>query len=622
MKQGNTGLTVRELQHSHKPFVELTPKQVKSWVEQLPITNLGDSSQMVYKLLVSANSSLLEANKRYSILKILEPTVSNLVKALETQFINHHITLTEKQKKIAALAQAIQTELSLGYHAVIESILGEGVKRSSRKLLAQSICSAINYQSLIIFRCYQLYSTVPARVWREIYQAFQIALRYQIDNAEIPTENDKHLTTAKDYFIRVLLLSISNPYQLRQSEIELVWEMLSSYVEFSNLEAHGFTSYLFCINLNSNFPPVQKSLYKEIEGHETLKLSVASALDKIKVDLTQIIEAAKYSAKKAMICRHLIHSWSQSAQRNFARTKCNDPINVTIGLGATHYLLNNAITNKNKSLSDEEILGETSSADKLEAMEGSLKDATLSMVVGGRDREQIKANRNYLSTSAVTDKDVWAKLYQPQPTQNDEQVFETQPVLKKRSRDSIVKDSYKIQSCNLVNMSPGGYCIQISSNELPKHAQTGEIIAFIEEESYSQQWSIGIVRWVRRQVKGTFVQMGIQLLAPDVIPIDIQLRNSRTKDNTIHKGLLLPELSGMGQKATIITNPLGFKINNKIKVKENNLEYEVRLTKEINSSGSSKQFSFDKISISLTSLKPESSARTDEDDNEGIWDLI
>lgn len=626
MKQGSTGLTIRELQVYRKPAFELTPKNISLWTEQLPAANLGESAQSIYRMLADANQTIVEPEKRLQILNIVEPVTLKLVSSLERQFINNHISLSEKQRKIAALVQAIQTEISMGYHAVIESVISEGVKRSTRKVLASAIYQAIKYHGLVILRCYQLYASVPGRVWRELYRLYQMSRDHQVDTLEIKFDDGTILATNKNLFVQIMLLATANPYQLRQSEIELVWELLPDYVEFCSLEAHAFSKNPFFINLNSNLPPTQKSLYRSQVDENKLKISVVALLEKLKIDLAQVTESAKYSARKTMVLKHLIHCWSQGTQRSFARTACDDDIDVSIGLGATHYLLTDYLLAKQVGIEGEQNnLGDDEGTENqtLDAMEGSLKDATIAIVADKKDNLSVKGNRDYLSTSAITEKDVWAKLYRPDQAVKSS---EEEKTVSLRSRDSIVRDSYKIQTSQLVNMSPGGYCIQIASADLPKHAQTGEIIGFIEGEGARQHWSIGVVRWVRRRVKGNYIQMGVQLLAPNVLPISIQLRNSRSDEHSFQRALLLPALTGVGQAATIITNPLAFNINNKLKVSELNQHYEVRLTKEINSSGSSRQFSFEKISPVTSTVDPKkvsSKAKPDDmDDIDGIWDLI
>ncbi len=618
MKQGSTGLTLRELQVYHKPAIELTPKQISLWVEQLPAANLGESSRNTYRLLVDINQTILEPELRLSLLKLIEPVAVRLVDALERQFINNHISLNDKQRKIAVLVQAIQTELSIGFHAVIESITIEGLKRSSKKLLILAIGLAITYHGLVILRCYQLYASVPGRVWRELYVLYQLARTHGIETKTFKSSGKELSHTAKECFIQILLLSIANPYQLRQAEIELLWEILPNYVEFCTLEGHAFNKYPFLLNLNSSMPPVQKSLYRKKTDEICLKLSVIGIIDQLKQDLTRVQEKARYSARKTMVFKHLIHCWSPNTQRSFARTNCEDNIQVSIGLGATHYLLMESLMMRQTIDSADESDELELNSQTLDAMEGSLKNATIAVVTSEKDRLNVHADRHYLSTSSITSEDVWAKLYQPDRavSQHEQEKYVT-----KRSRDTIVRDSYKVQDCDLINMSPGGYCLQISSSDLPKHAQTGEIIGFIEGAIPNQQWSIGVVRWVRRQVKGNDVQMGVQLLAPDAIPISIQLRNSRSDDSNYQRALLLPALTGVGQAATIVTNPLAFNINNKVRVTEISQKYEVRLTKEISSSGSSRQFYFDKITHGSDTKIPTSPSK-DPKDLDSVWDLI
>jgi len=618
MKLGSTGLTIRELKVDHKPAVELTNKRVASWVERLPAANLGESSQGVYRCLVDANQSILDANVRMEILNILEPVAQKLIESLERQYINNHIALTTKQKKIAALVQALQTELCMGYHAIIESILLEGLKRSTKKPLSQAICLAVKYHGLVILKCYQLYTSVPARIWRELYRLYMLARENKIESQRLGKLGG-HEISIKFNFLKILLLCTSNPYQLRQSEIQLTWEILPDYVEFCTLESHSFNEYPFFVNLNSHSPPKQKAMYQAKDDEVVQKISVLSAVEKIKVDLAQVNETGKYSVKKAMVFKHLIHCWSHGTQRSFARTSCDETIRVSIGLGATHYLLSEHLIAKQAAENGAQSEETDTSFLSLDAMEGSLKGASLS-VVTSRAEDTIESNRHYLSTSAVTHEDVWAKLYRP-----DQAISEPQAEkhVTQRSKDTIVRDSYKIQECKLLNMSPGGYCLQISSSDLPRHAQTSEIIGLIEEDSNGQHWGIGVVRWVRRLSKGNFIQMGVQLLAPNVVPISVQLRNSRNATNNYQRALMLPALTGVGQAATIITNPLAFTLKNKLRVLELTKEYEVRLTKEIVKSGSLRQFGFELISKELEKIPyPKTNASSDDGDIDGVWDLI
>jgi len=622
MNQGSSGLTLRSIQASKTPVVELSPKQVEIWLQELPVADVEEAAHSLHRLLVDLNQSVTSAENRLTILNILEATNQTLINALKNSFINNHISLTDKHRKLAALVQALQAEISISYHAVIDALLVIGLKRSSKKSYALAIFMAMKYHSKVIFLCYQLYTSVPGRIWKELYCLYQLASAQELLYLDIKSDssNDK-INTIHDAFIRVIMLGITNPYQLRQSEIAFVWNLLPDYVDFCRLETHSFDKYTFYINLNAGGPPVQPSLYQKQPDENRLKVSLSRVIEQIKLNLTRISEEDKNSARKTMIFRHLMHCWSQGTQRNFARIPCKNNMQVTIGLGATHYLLKeHLLKQKAKYEESQEI-----SPDKtLDQMEGSLKNATLVELNTPRKVAEVKTDRNYLSTSRIPNQEVWNKIFQSnqagvpfQPEKTPEELVE------KRSRESIVRDNYKVQSCDLVNMSPAGYCIQIPSVKLPKHAQTGEIIGFIDGDKQDPHWSIGVVRWVRRRIKENSIQMGVQLLAPDVTPISLRFNSNKKDNNMKHRALLLPALTGVGQAATIVTNPLAFSLRDRLIVNEISNQYEVRLTKEISSSSSSRQFSFDKtVNQGNNQPKESGNLNASRDKITGIWDII
>ncbi|MDQ7048982.1 MAG: hypothetical protein Q9M92_05335 [Enterobacterales bacterium] len=621
MNRGSSGLTLRTVQVSKKPVVELLPKPIGLWLKELPVADVEEAAHRLHRLLVDLNQSVTTAENRLAILKILEPTCQTLVNALKGYFVNNHISLTEKHRKLAALVQALQAEISIGYHAVIDALLIVGLKRSTKKSYTYAIFMAMKYHSNVIFLCYQLYTSVPGRIWKELYCLYQLASEQELLYLDV-NSGDGDLNTIYHSFIRVIMLGITNPYQLRQSEIALVWNLLPNYTEFCRLETHSFDKYTFYLNLNAGNPPVQPSLYQKQVDENRLKVSLSLVIEQIKLNLTKISENDPHAARKTMIYRHLMHCWSQGTQRNFARTPCRDKIQVTIGLGATHYLLKDHLLKKKAKYQESK---EPNSTDKtLDQMEGSLKHATLVELNTPKRQSDVKTDQNYLSTSRIPNQEVWNKLFQSsqsgpqfQPEKSPEDLIE------KRSRESIVRDNYKVQTCNLINMSPAGFCIQIPATQLPKHAQTGEIIGFIDGEEADLHWSIGVVRWVRRRVKDNNIQMGIQLLAPDVAPISVRLKNNKSSKNVTHRALLLPALTGVGQAETIVTNPLAFSLRDRLVVNEISSEYEVRLKKEISSSSSSRQFSFEKIvNHTNNKLKESDTASSSRDKITGIWDII
>ncbi|MGX5174830.1 hypothetical protein ACUR5C_12480 [Aliikangiella sp. IMCC44653] len=607
MKLGRSGLTVRELQANLKPAFELTPKKVAQWIKDLPVANLGDSCKSIYRLLVDSNQMILDADKRLAILNTIEPLNVKLVHSLEKQFINNHIALTDKQKKIAALIQAIHTEFSIGYHTVIESIITDEVKWSNKKLLANALTHATHYHGQVIFRCYKLYASVPKRLWHELYQLFKIAREHEVENTNTNLSALTQETCVYAEFIQVLLLSVANPYQLRQREIELLWQLLPSLTDKVTLKGHAYNKQHYVVVLDSSSPPLHKSLFKHEKTEQVLKLTTTTAIEHLKIMLATIQSTDQNSSRKSMLLRHLIHCWNNSKHRSFARTSCDGELDICFGLSATHYLLKQTHQALNRS-------GDATDS-PLERMEGSLKNATLTDVSVNK-RDTLKPNSDYLSSTSSPGNSVWNKFYQ---TEDEIADIKKRNETVNRSRETIVRENYKMQKVGLLNISPSGYCIEIAATDVPKHAQTGEILGIIENQEQAL-WSIGVVRWVRRQLKTQTIQMGVQLLAPGVTPIDIQLRNSKTEQNSDHRALLLPALTGIGQPATLLCNPLSFSINAKVRVKEVGSYFDARLNKELMGNSNFKQFTFDVIKHSAQENDKTKASKSD--DNQSFWDIF
>lgn len=616
MKQGSTGLTLREQSADFKSLFEFNPKNINQWLQNLPIANLADSSRAVYRVLVDMNQSQLPPDKRLEYINLLEPTAQKLAVALEKLFINNHIVLTDKQKKVAALIQAIQTELSICYHSIVESLHQSDLNKNQSEIMTSALVMAMKYHGLVMLRCFQLYTSIPGRLWREVYILFQIASAKGIEKefATISQAGLKRSTT--QYFMRVLLLGIANPYQLRQYDIQMLWELLPTLVDHANLSSHAYNKHHFVVTLNSSSPPAHKTLNQNELSDKVLKLTVGAVVDELKSQLATTNNSGHQGLRKNMLLRHLIQCWSQGTHRAFARTPCAESIDISIGLAATHYLLEQSqrqATQNTESQAEEPTT--------LETMEGSLRNATLTEVVSRKD-DFSQSTGSFLTSTEVPSQDVWEKLYRSNQVVINEEPGTTDV----RSKDSIVKDNYRLQKVKLVNMSPGGYCLQLHSDDLPKHAQTGEVLGFLEKSQTTREsWSVGVVRWVRRQAKGDSVQMGVQLLAPSILPIEVQHRLSKNTQADYQRGLMLPALTGVGQPATLLTNPLSFSVNSKLKVVEQGHEYEVRLSKEICSTTSFKQFQFDRME-SAKRIEPKADLNKlssfDPSDLDGIWDLI
>ena len=75
-------------------------------------------------------------------------------------------------------------------------------------------------------------------------------------------------------------------------------------------------------------------------------------------------------------------------------------------------------------------------------------------------------------------------------------------------------EKYQNYNVQVVNMSPGGYCLEWQQ-ATPGSIKAGEIIGV--KASHHNNWHIGCIRWVK-QSKTRGLQLGVELISPSAAP--------------------------------------------------------------------------------------------------------
>ncbi|WMS89007.1 hypothetical protein [Pleionea litopenaei] len=608
MIQGQLGLSIRAPEPIKPALVaKLSPRHVAKWIDSLPIANVSDSSKRIYQMLLDCNKSALDDDERFKILMSLHGPVQTVLKSLSKNFTGHTLNLTERQKKVAALVQAIHTEMAIGFKIIIEH-QAESPSLLKKSMLHVALFNALEYLSLTVVRCYQVYTDVPRRIWKEINSIFKFSISQKLDSKHCSIEGFQQEHSIRDIYKKVCLLSVANPYQLRQQEIESVFNGLQKYVNDCELDLSTRFDNRFVVDLNQAMPPMHQGLIKTRPSQFTFSLNLDRVVHELQNDLKAKKDASRNVAiggLSARLTRHLLQSWAHLSSRNFARTPCSGNLKVAVGLSATHQLMSG----------DDE--PSQSATNTLEQYEGSLHNATL--LDNHSTMEMLSNFGNDSFYTAPRDEDVWAKLYRPKQAIPDDNQIDYATAFGKQ--DSLANSHYQLIDADIVNMSPGGYCIQLGENP-PLNTQTGEVVGLVETEGNGQEtWHVGVIRWLKRIKGEPQVQLGVQLIAPGAKPVTSMTLAQGNQKAKVMKALLLPELKGIGQPTTLLTNPNFFNPQQKVTIRDGEEEFTARLTQLVSSSQGYRQFYFE-----LMEGTPNRSANSDHDSKDGgfdnVWDLI
>lgn len=598
-------------------FCGHTPKKLRAWIEGLPKVNIGETARLLYSAIQELNRLKIDPLTRYHMLEVMRPSIHYVCDSLSKHYLNQSIVLPEKANKVANLAQALQNHLAMGYKIAVVQGIAKIKDHEIAQMVACAIHRALSDLSCTLLRCYQLYFPTPTNLWRELHRLYLLAehhnlLRYEIEDNEFENLKNSGIHHA---YLRSLLIATAKPNQLRQNEIALIFKATTAWSKLSKISAQLDDSHLFVANLMSDSAPVYSSLIANREKSQHYRYIDSNNLA---TQIHDVLRTPDHFSENANLnfylprgfdddlLRHLIQSWGCLTQRSFSRATHSGRINICLGQSATHYYL------ANKTEFDTVLRGYHESG-----------------LVDGHDNPFLNTPQSFTGSSGKNGNgasDIWAFAYDAA----DGGLGPDLDKLKKISLDDKATDMKKDQanlpplfesfSCGLINTSPGGFCVSWG-DQVPKLVKTGEIVG-VREDNQST-WSVGVIRWVK-QFKNEGARMGIELLAPDAIPVGTKVFNKTGATTEYMRALLLPELKAIGQSATLITPKIAFHVGNKILLNQQGVEDKAQLIKQMTSTASFTQFQFKYLNKKppSTDKEPSNSPLNKDSDFDSIWSSL
>jgi hypothetical protein len=582
------------------------PKKLTEWVAALPMINVGDTSRQVFQTLQELNRLKLDHVARAELLEILRPVAHSLCDALSKHYLNQSVMLPERATKVATLAQAMQTHLATGYKLVaLDALtkLGPG-KRDPElaKTATLALHRAITELSGNLLRSIQLYLNTPARLWLELHALYLCAvdqgLAFDPKVGDPVVQRQTEASSVEDAYKRALLLATCKSNKLRQSEIAQIFQLGEIWAPLVNLKEFSGSGELFVFDLSKDAPPTYRSQAKADDANHVRAIDpslLVHRLNELKRDNQASGPKGRgETALSLSLLQHLIQAWSELSERSFSRVAHDGKLEACLGLTATHYFMAGG--------RDFDLImrGEQSRYIQNEAHNPFIKKTQVSH----RDDDR-------------TGKDVWSMAFGTV----DSVVDASKPVeFNLNFHDQQQADTapkYDTYFCQIVNISPGGYCIQWAG-EPPSSVRAGEILGLREEGQ--PNWSVGVIRWIK-QLPGQGAQLGIEVLAPKAKPCGARVIKKTGEATEYMRTLLLPELKAIGRPATLITPALTFRPGYKVGLNLDGEEVKAHLSQQLSATPSFCQFEFNllrKTGLDLDDKDPQSLGGNDED-FDAIW---
>lgn len=584
-------------------FCKTNPAAIKAWVDALPLTQMNFVSTQLYRALPEIARLKTTPETRLAMLEHLRSPTQQTIQGLSQSFLNQPLILPEAARKTATIAQALQKHMSNGYLAVVRELCQTQTTSNpeGRKTQALAIARAITGLGLLLVRSYQLYTPISGQLWIELHSLYALAEVLDLLDSQIQDPLPYHMgiKTPEQAYLRLLLLACARPNQLRQDEV------VASYRALESLSALGKLSHysperkdnLYAVILDSDQPPLYKSrlnLANKTQVRELNTSQVAARLQEVSKSETTT-DLPNGVLLSPALSDHLIHAWNLLAQRSFDRHASNGHLNITVGLTNIHYYISG-------KLPFPLFLNRTS--DYLGA--GDKGGIFRKLAVPLKETQEAEDDPWGEAFDVGGGKLAGAQL----PTLNIESNIRQQEQQNYQGKHPV----YRVP---LVDISPGGYCLEWQE-EIPGQVKVGELLGMHEDGRH--KWSIGVVRWVQ-QTQGS-TQLGIQILAPQAVPLGIAMIHKEGGFSDYLRALQLPALKAVNQPASLITNAVSFREYKKVKLfyardpqgGAEAREINAQLNRRLFATGAFSQFSFREI------LAPGTSNAKQADDFDSVWD--
>ena len=520
---------------------DVHPKAVKTWLNNLPMANSGEAGRLLFEALREVNGLAVDPVQRFEFLDALRRPIRIIVQSLDHHYVGIPFPLPATNRRIADLAIAFLREMATGYtHVVMQLSQLRGVIGLTRRpMLCAATYRALLFRTRVLAKSFQIYAPYPQMLWYETHELFDYAKRSGIAGKAIDDPDNQLVKTRtiEDVYKQALLLSLSNPYRLRQGDVVKVCnalELWSPYCRLTPVTHSGsYPQGLFAIHQNSDEQPCYLEGTNSGNGLSwvldttalggLLREQDAYLTGKQKKPSKTVLKALPPKFPKGLLERIML-SWGMMTIRGHSRHDASDTdrINVALGLSALYYF----------SGGNEEILFEPI------------------------------ANTTELTDSSLV----------------------------KWSSGEVHRVEHSSHCCRILDESAQGYRLA-SCTENSLRVQVGELLGVHLPNTPDNQWSVAAVRWMRAGTKEE-IEIGVQLLASSFKPITARVCNAEGHCGEHQACLLLTSQDGDDRPPTLIAPNFFHNFASRLLLTDGARKQVVSITRTVENTGAFTHFEF------------------------------
>ena len=488
-------------------FCDSNTKSLNEWISTLAIMQLGDTSKALFSALLELSELECSETLRFDLIQTLHPTIENVLGSLEKNFFNQGVITSDRNEHIIELAMLLRCYFAAIYINIVRrssdqlehqkfSFFALNQKKNLQTARTLATFQALQQLTQLLYQQHMLYSEPVAGQWLIAHQLYDAAVTHKYHHTTLEQPAGKpSLNNVAQAYAQLILLDIFNTNQIRQSEIQALFQCSFDWAKMLQLLPKETELTKYVVDTSKDHPPIYNK--KQSSGfNPNIFISTNSLLDHVTATLHK---NAEYISKNEKIYLtpalkfHVQTILGTTAERRHERYEYSAQLNICFGLLTAHFYLSKA-----KNFAE-----------------------TLQLEHG----YGLQSESRFLSS--------WDKK---ESSDNQES-----------SIQRLSRESKAVYQADILDISVNGYRIKWTT-EAPKNLRTGEYI--LVQETSHVHWRGGVIRWLKQSSEKS-LELGLEVLAQDIFPCAVRIQSDRHVSN-YHPALILKNHNLDETKTTII----------------------------------------------------------------------
>lgn len=212
-----------EAQTSSLPF-SLDIPSYSSWLEQLPLDNIGECSRLFVPVLQWLGNEKLPPRLRFALLEKSLPTVQSMVRKLSSLFVGKSTPLDSKSRTASGIAKGLYFGAAQAYRLLAESREFTTLfSADERGWILQRAFAHLAFCQLLTAQGY----AIPAQeFWSSLGLLFKYAREQHMLNVNLSNQG-----SPLGWFRRMLMFHLATPNRLSQRDMQRLFNLLARHID-------------------------------------------------------------------------------------------------------------------------------------------------------------------------------------------------------------------------------------------------------------------------------------------------------------------------------------------------------------------------------------------------------